>query len=348
VSLASCEGNSRTDERLSQVEGQLKEIALIVKGLIDPENPLPTVAQPETLPKPKVASYIQRPAKSSPMVVHNNDKRKDPKPKPNRTTVAKIQPVPPKTVLSVICTNVPEATDTLLANKQEHDMKHWFQLCSRMGLRAIKPVSLIRLSRKPNSPHDDKPRLIKVVVQSEKELEDILLSAYLLRDDNQSSSRVFADVPWLERTKPSLPGQQQNVQKHDGRSVIILNVPEPTPDSDKNAKTSHDLNQWKYLSNTIQTNDEAVVDIFRIPKSPRYEGNGPRPLKIRLLTASMVASVLSNWKRYRHKLPRDIRFVSGIPKQHPDTVVESMPEPKNDTPIETPTVSKNDSLPAPQ
>ena len=189
-----------------------------------------------------------------------------------------------------------------------------------MNLTAIKPVSITRLSRKPDSIHQDKPRLLKVVVKEEKELEDIILSAYLLRDGHEGSSRVFVDVPWSERANSPFKGGQRSIDKHDKRCLLILNVPETASDTDPQCRAMHDKQQWKYLRKTIQANNEVVVDMFRIPKSPRYEGNGSRPLKLTLLTASMADTVYNNWCRYRQKLPREIRIVRGSSKRPSETV----------------------------
>ena len=98
--------------------------------------------------------------------------------------------------LSVICTNVKEPNDTLLQSRDKHDREEWMKLCKRMQLKQIEPVTLTRLSRSPNSPHRDKARLLKVTVRTEKDLESILLSAYLLQNGSENVERVFADVPW--------------------------------------------------------------------------------------------------------------------------------------------------------
>ncbi|KER19544.1 hypothetical protein T265_11712 [Opisthorchis viverrini] len=56
--------------------------------------------------------------------------------------------------LSVICTNVTEPCDTLLQARHKRELEEWFKLCAKMKLKPIEPLSLTRLSRPPNSPHN--------------------------------------------------------------------------------------------------------------------------------------------------------------------------------------------------
>ena len=247
-----------------------------------------------------------------------------------------------KRSLSVICTNVSECNETLLANKQKHDERQWLELCSQMSLGPIQPISLIRLSRPAQSLHMDKPRLLKIVVETEKELEDILLSAYLLRDAEGNKTRVFADIPYAERIKQSQQEKQPCMHKDQNRSLIILNVPEDSSDSSKSSDIKHDLEQWKYISDSIQASNEAAVDIYRIPKSPNYHGDGPRPLKVTLLTSTRADALLMNWNKHRNLLPKEMIFIQK-------TIATTIEHDKvtQNTPVTKATMSKNAELPAP-
>lgn len=231
--------------------------------------------------------------------------------------------VPPKSItkspyrLSVICTNIKEPNDTLLQARQKHDREEWLGLCQKMQLKPIEPVSLTRLSRSPNSPNKGKPRLLRITVETEKDLEDILLSAFLLQNSDTNSERVFADVPWWERSQKS--DKVTKITRTDDRSLIILGVPENEETSDKKLQNKHDFLQWKFLSDTIQANNVAVVDTFRIPKSPKYMGSGPRPLKLTLLRSEMLGTVKTQWERYRNILPKEIRLSSSIRTRKPSS-----------------------------
>ncbi|KAF8569903.1 hypothetical protein P879_07941 [Paragonimus westermani] len=156
--------------------------------------------------------------------------------------------------LSVICTNIKEPSDSLLQNRHKYDMEERLKLCKRMQLKPVEPVSLARLSRSPNSLHKNKPRLLKVTVRTEKDLERILLSAFLLQNGSENSERIFADVPWWERSRK--PGIQASIDDAEGRSLIILGVPETDEKSDKKMRNKHDFLRWKFLSDTLETDGE--------------------------------------------------------------------------------------------
>lgn len=328
--------------RMSHLEEQLKQITAVLQHLLDQNKCLPTATQKANPNNLTAASRTRSPVK---LLEAKKDieivTRKNSKSKSNIPVISKNKVASSKAALSVICTNVPEATDTLLANRHEHDMSQWDKLCSRMSLKPIKPVSLTRLSRKPGSVHNDKPRLLKVAVQNEKELEDILLSAYLLRDCEKTDNRIFADVPWKEREKSAHKGKHREIEK--GKSLLILNIPEPASDSDMQCQNKHDYHQWKYLSDAIEANNEAVIDIFRIPKSPKYEGNGPRPLKLTFLTTAMADTVYKNWNRFRYKLPREIRILHRNTK--PQLKTTEVPDNEQNQAQEP--SQKNHCLPAP-
>lgn len=345
-------GTIQMDSRLSKIEGQIQQLLELIQPLTNQPTREVAVARPPKLPKFNTQSDVCTPTPTNGVKADTlRKKRKMPSGvsvdlglSSSSSTGSKSKVAPSNSYLSVICTNVPESADTLLASRHEHDTNHWFNLCSQMNLKAIKPVSLTRLSRKPDSLQQNKPRLLKVVVAEEKELEDIILSAYLLRDGQHGSSRVFVDVPWSERAKSPLKGGHCPVDIDDGRCLLILNVPEAASDIDRQSRTVHDHKQWNYLSNIIQADKVAVVDMFRIPKSPKYEGDGPRPLKLTLLTAGMAKAVYNNWCSFRKKLPREIRITRQASKRRSETLPESGVDQNGRCSIEK--QSKNGILPA--
>lgn len=344
----------KMESRMSFLEEQFKKVKDLVQCLINHDTNLNVDVQATKLSKPvtkkqaglavvvtetKLSAPITKKYTGSDVLESKSIKPANPKNKA----------MSPKATLSVICTNVPEATDTLLASRHEHDLNQWEKLCSQMSLKSIQPVSLTRLKRKPDSVHNDKPRLLKVVVQNEKELEDVLLSAYLLRNTENNSSRIFLDVPWCERSRKL--SQETSVKQTVDRSIIILGVPEIEETCDAKLQNKHDFLQWKFLSDILKTNDVAVVDTFRIPKSPKYAGIGPRPLKLTLLRSEMLSVVKSHWDRYQNLLPRELRISSSTRSNKSsssthstrptDTAKTNAGEPVTQVP------AKNDPMPTP-
>ncbi|KAF8568307.1 hypothetical protein P879_01692, partial [Paragonimus westermani] len=76
-------------------------------------------------------------------------------------------------------------------------------------------------------------------------------------------------------------------------------------------RNKHNFLQWKFVSDTLKTDDVAVVDTFRIPKSPKYMGTGPKPLKLTLLRSEMLDIVKTQWQRYRNLFPRELGISSS-------------------------------------
>ncbi|KAF8563260.1 hypothetical protein P879_12009 [Paragonimus westermani] len=222
-------------------------------------------------------------------------------------------------------------------------MGEWLKLCKRMQLKPVEPVSLTRLSRSPNSLHKDKPRLLEVTARTEKDLKRLLLSAFLLQNGFENSERVFADVPWWERS--CKPGIQASINGAEGRSLINLGVPETDETSDKKMRNKHDFLQWKFLGDTLKTNDVVVVDTFRIPKSPNYMGTGPKPLKLTPLRSEMLDIVKTQWQRYRNLFPRELRISSSTRLKGPtDAYKVDAKEPVEQCEITVP--AKSDQPPA--
>ena len=248
--------------------------------------------------------------------------------------------------LSVICTNVVELNDTLLQRRHNHDKDEWVKLCCRMKLKPIEPVTITRLARSLDSPNRDKPKLLKVTVATEKELEDILLSAYLLKDSTENNQqRVFADLPWWERT---LKARNAVVDRSKHRNLILLGVPEA---EDPSKQKQHDFLQWKFISDTLSLKNIAVVDVFRIPKSPKYIGVGPRPLKLTFLRDGMQEEARSQWKQNHKRLPKYLRLTESVrPGTKLDTDTTTNTSTKEQLSITSTTVKlmppKNASAPA--
>ena len=214
--------------------------------------------------------------------------------------------------LAVICTNIYESNDTLLLNRQTHDTSEWLKLCKLIGLDPIQPKLLSRISRHPDSPHSGKPRLLKISLNSEKELEDVLLSAYILNKEGHTTSRIYADVPWWERRNAKTKEKAKEAIQE--RSVVLLGIPDVTNVSCLNQSRSHDIQQWKFIEGVLGLKEVALVDTFRIPRSPRYSGTGPRPLKLTFLTSDMANVVRTQCLKSRNLLLPDIRVSTMKPK----------------------------------
>ena len=144
-------------------------------------------------------------------------------------------------------------------------------------------------------------------------------------------------MPWSERSKENLRKKQHGVNEPEGRSLIILNVPESVSQTDEQSRAKHDFQQWKFLGDAMQVTNVAVIDTFRIPSSPKYEGKGPRPLKLTMLTNSMADAVFNSWNEFRHNLPREIKIIRETRSPKPDkTVAQNI----------TQVYKKNDNAPA--
>ncbi|OON18407.1 hypothetical protein X801_05740 [Opisthorchis viverrini] len=99
--------------------------------------------------------------------------------------------------------------------------------------------------------------------------------------------------------------------------------------------------QCQFLCSTFEIETVAVVDTYRIPKSPKYMGTGPRPLKLTLLRGDMLNLIQTQWQRHRNLLPRELRISTSMRNNIPteETKVNE-DEAVGDT-------SKNDQLPTP-
>lgn len=204
---------------------------------------------------------------------------------------------------SVICSNIQESKESLFEHKKQHDLHEWFKLCANMNIAHVIPLSLIRLSRLPSSPHRDKPRLLRVTLPSEKDMENVLLHAYLLNNLPDSEFRISADIPWWER-KPVSTG----LDRTNSRTLVLLGVPESAGSPSPHERLEHDYKQWRFIASSINASEAVVVDTFRIPKSTNYKGDGPKPLKVTFLTSGMTEAIKIKWKTNKNKLPKDVRL----------------------------------------
>ncbi|VDP70909.1 unnamed protein product [Echinostoma caproni] len=84
------------------------------------------------------------------------------------------------TTFTVIFTNLPEPTSQSLRERQQDELNRWIEVCARIGVEA-KPVSLTRLWRQPTSIHIGEPRLLRVTLASEEDVENVLLLVFSLK-----------------------------------------------------------------------------------------------------------------------------------------------------------------------
>jgi hypothetical protein len=173
-----------------------------------------------------------------------------------------------------------------------------------MGVNA-KPTALIRLTRKPHSPHINEPRLVRVALTSPTDVESVLLAAHLLRET--SSTRIYPDIPWSERvTRHTTENPTAKADRND-RAIFIHGVPELN-DSNNQLNYQHDCGEWKYIQEALQTSGVFTTEVTRLPTSPNYKGNGPRILKINLFSPIMVTQVLEAWYKHRKTVPPELRL----------------------------------------
>ena len=211
--------------------------------------------------------------------------------------------------LSLTCTNVSESGATLFDAKRKHDLHCWYELCAQMALDPIKPASVTRLSRRPSSPHRGQPRLLRVTLQGEADVESALLHSYLINTSPDIACRIYADIPWWERKTNNY------LNKTNLRTLTLLGIPEDVVTAAAHERIEHDYKQWRYIADTLGTQNAVVVNTFRVPRSQNYKGDGPNPLKITFLTSDMAEAFKTDWKTNRKKLPGDVRL--SLPKSDP-------------------------------
>ena len=212
---------------------------------------------------------------------------------------------------TLICTNIPESESPSLRERQEADRKSWSELCSVLELD-VHPVQLTRLSRPPTSPHAGEPRLLRVLMKNESDVETVLLSAFKLRLA-KSIIRIYPDIPWKER-KILKDGAKFVTMDVDLRSVFVHGVPE-LKDADELKNKQHDCTEWKYIKELLGVDNIITTKIFRLPHSTNYKGNGPRILKVTLSSDQIVTSLLSSWYQHRNIAPPDLRKRGYLPRK---------------------------------
>ena len=272
------------------------------RGIVNPPKPSCTIRLPDILDEP-----TQAPSVTNTLSINSDAKRQ----KESRGRNAASQPLEvnnrktPTTsgyqreTKTIICTKFPEPTGTSIAARREEELHHWNNLCKLMGT-SVNPISLTRLSRKPESAHAGEPRLLRVTLRTMSDVETILLASHILKDD--VDTRIHPDIPWSTRSsRKNLDPQQARADKN-ARTILIHGVPE-LGDDDYGANHLHDCSEWSYIQSTLNLDGVLATDVFRLPRSPAYKGQGPRILKVTLLTDTMLADTLDLWYSCKHLLP---------------------------------------------
>ena len=252
-----------------------------------------------------------------------------------------------QTPLELICTNIAEPTATTLKMRQLEELSQWQHLCQLMALQ-VTPESIVRMTRHPSTPHTDQPRLLKVTLRSEKDLEDVLLSSYVLV--NACKSRIYQNRTWSERQQ--LKTEPKVVRADDNkRAVFIHGVPETKHQSEmENMK--NDLEEWKFIQELLGFPEILTVGLIRLPSSANYRGTGPKILKVSLATSEMVTKVLQTWSKKCKHLPSELRIRPFKPKPHSSVVETEQPMQADPSPpidhAQPNVPAKNVHLPIPQ
>ena len=220
---------------------------------------------------------------------------------------------------TVICSNLPESTASSLCQREADDGKKWEEVCSSIGVSAT-PASLTRLSRHPQSPHKEKPRLLRVVLKSVVDVEKTLLSCALLRTTG-SDVRIFPDVPWeerqLRRVNPEAAKELRNK-----RVILIHGVPE-LGDQDEATNRDHDCSEWRYIQGILGIEGIITTDVSRIKPPIHRINNGPPLLKITVRSEDMVTSIFNAWYKSKKHAPPELRlrapYVTTLRKLHSES-----------------------------
>ncbi|CAI2739101.1 unnamed protein product, partial [Dicrocoelium dendriticum] len=161
----------------------------------------------------------------------------------------------------------------------------WSSICTALNLPETKPISLTRLTRHTSSPSAGKPRLLRVDLQPGPAMEDVLLSAHLLRNNASLGIyqiRIFPDIPWTKRAAR----RQQLTPPTQPCSIIVHGVPElHALDATLQQRQQHDCNQWRFLQQTLNIVNVITTDVHRLPRPASYTGTAPHLLKVTFLTA---------------------------------------------------------------
>ena len=206
--------------------------------------------------------------------------------------------------LTVICTNVSEPTATSLKSRYDEDLQNWQLICQTLGID-VKPVGLTRLFRHRSSPHSGEPRLLRVTLKNMEDVETVLLSSHLLRKASLPI-RVFPDIPWDQRQKTARDPMAAKISRNK-TTVLIHGVPESPADNEW-SKQEHDCQEWRFIQQLLGTENILTTGICRLPHSNNYKGTGPRVLKVTLLNASMVDTLLTTWNSHKRLLPPELKI----------------------------------------
>lgn len=206
--------------------------------------------------------------------------------------------------LTVICSNLPEPTATSLKARHEEEVKSWQTICEVMGLN-IQPASLTRLSRPRSSPHAGEPRLLRVTLKNMKDVEAVLLSSHLLRKES-IEARIFPDIPWSERQKSKKDPKTARINRSK-RTLMIHGIPESSDDNEW-SKRENDRREWNFVQELLGMKDILTTGLTRIPHSPKYQGSGPRILKVSLLNEIMVDTLVESWNFNKRILPPELKL----------------------------------------
>ena len=122
----------------------------------------------------------------------------------------------------VICTNVPESGADSLEKKQSDDLSQWDTLCHLLGVDA-RAVTTVRLHR-PKTSSDDRPRLLRVKLESTKAMREVLLHSSVLRHLD-TSIRIYPYIPWEQRQRRH-SDCINGLRAADRRAIYLHGVPE--------------------------------------------------------------------------------------------------------------------------
>jgi hypothetical protein len=306
--MAECsELSGGMENRMSQLEGQLNEIKNLVQNLASQNSD--RKANTKAVGLQEYVSH-SKPDRSEDSTTASHYKKCDSSLQVTsslHTRSTERLPKQPKSLgssdLSIICTNVPESNSTSIQGRSADEQNQWETIVKSISA-PLSPVSLTRLVRHHKSTHFGEPRLLRVTFKTEKDMEAVLLSSYKLRQEAHKI-RIFPDVPWIDRQKrKNAPTTRDS---HDVKSVYIHGVPEVSPE-DVGKTRDHDHTEWAYILTSLSLENVCATSITRVPRSPNYLGNGPRIMKVSLLTDDMVNVVCQCWKQNRYKFPSELRL----------------------------------------
>ena len=221
---------------------------------------------------------------------------------------------------------------TSIKGRSDDDKTQWKAIIKLIGAPPS-PVTMIRIVRHHESAHYGEPRLLRVTFETEKDMETVLSSAYKLQH-TEHKARIFPDVPWHLRQRKKNPLTSQN--HLESKSIYVHGVPEASTE-DVGKIRDHDKEEWTYIMNVLSLENVCATSIFRVPRSPNYQGNGPRIIKVNLLTADMVGIVYQSWRQNRAKFPTELRLKCS------STLLKAVIDDRSTSP--TKTIESNEKIP---